>query len=100
VDNFGVIYKILRTLERFMDAEEFDFSLIQAGALGVSEARWARLMGMLIENGYICGVRATVYDGKSVPIITPAIPSITIKGLGYLCENPIMQKFTLDRKND
>ena len=93
MDNFRVIYKILRTLERFMDAEEFDFSLIQAGALGVSEARWARIIQMLVTDGYIAGVRAVSYDGQPVPRIITSSPSITLKGLEYLQENSMMQKF-------
>lgn len=39
MDNFKIIYKILRALEQAMDLEEFDPDLISAENLGISENR-------------------------------------------------------------
>ena len=54
-DNFGIIYKILRTLERSMELEEFDGSAISAERLGIAYPLWCRIMKMLVDNGYVTG---------------------------------------------
>ena len=45
-ENYRIIYKILKTLERAMDLEDFDFQSIQSKALGISEQRWSHIMEM------------------------------------------------------
>ncbi len=47
MDNFGVIYKILKIIEKAMDCEEFDFQQISDGCLGVSRYRWGKSLEML-----------------------------------------------------
>ena len=61
MDNFKVIYKILRYLEIMMDVSEPDMSPITAECLGLSQERWSNIMGMLIRNGYIEGAGAKRY---------------------------------------
>ena len=56
MDNFRIIYRILRLLEKAMDCEEFDKQIISAEALGISETRWLALLKMLAENGYVQGL--------------------------------------------
>lgn len=90
-ENYRIIYRILRTLERAMDAEEFDSEMISAGRLNVSEARWANLMEMLVDSGYIKGV-SVVHDLSPVTHIALNRPMITLKGLEYLTENTLMQR--------
>lgn len=92
MDNFKVIYRILKTLERYMDYEEFDNSLLSADTLGISENRWAQIMEMLITGGYVQGVRSVKYDGQVIPRIILIAPRITLKGLEYLEENSLMKK--------
>ncbi|MBE6083216.1 MAG: hypothetical protein E7205_11090 [Tissierellaceae bacterium] len=53
MDNFKIIYKILKTLEKAMDYDEFDARLISAETLGVSQNRWEAIMVMLQDEGYI-----------------------------------------------
>ncbi|MCI6276268.1 MAG: YjcQ family protein [Clostridium sp.] len=92
MDNFKIIYKILKILEKAMDAEEFDNQLISYETLGISKIRWSKIMKMMIDNGYIEGVRNIEYDGATSPIIKMINPTITLLGLEYLEENSLMKK--------
>ena len=53
MDDFRIIYKILRILQKSMDMEEFDKSSISAEILGLSIPKWNRIMAMLLNEGYI-----------------------------------------------
>jgi len=91
VDNFRIIYRILRYLERAMDYDEPDLDQISAQKFGLSEQRWAAIMKMLAAEGYVEGlsVKQSI-DGEVV--ISMSTPRITLKGLEYLQENSMMQK--------
>lgn len=90
-DNFKCIYKILKTLETAMDFSEFDISQISHEKLGVSRERWARYIEMMVDTGYIKGVR--VYsDCTGELCVDNEDVRITLKGLEYLTENSIMQR--------
>ncbi len=91
MDNFIIIYKILKALERAMDLEEFDISLISAETLGISQNRWNALMEMLAEAGYVKGVSEISSIGGSSVRISEDF-GITLKGLEYLNENSFMKK--------
>ena len=56
MDNFTVIYKILKALEQAMDYDEFDISRISHTKLNISYQRWEKIMIMLAKTGYIEGV--------------------------------------------
>lgn len=91
MDNFKVIYRILRYLEKAMDYDEADTSFISAGALKISEQRWAAIMEMLVTEGYIAGMAVSrSRDGEVV--ISESNPRITLRGLEYLSDNSLMQK--------
>lgn len=90
MDNFKIIYKILKILEKAMDYDEPDFSLISAEALGISQNRWEALMVMLQEEGYVEGVHYVKTMGMKGVKLTSL--RITLKGLGYLEENSFMKK--------
>lgn len=91
IDNFQMVYKILSALEKAMDYPEFDISQISAQSLGVSEERWSRYIEMMVDVGYIKGVRVftNVYDALCVE--DNGI-RITLRGLEYLTENSIMKR--------
>ena len=55
MEDFRIIYKILRILQKAMDLEEFDSEELSAGALGLTVPKWSRLMAMLLKEGYISG---------------------------------------------
>ena len=91
MDNFRVIYRILRYLEKALDYDEPNMDCISAKALKLSDQRWVALMEMLSKEGYIdsFSVQRTV-DGSI--LISSSTPRITLKGLEYLQENSLMKK--------
>lgn len=91
MDNFKVIYRILRYLEKAMDYDEPDVERISADALGLTIQRWTAIMEMLAAEGYISGltVKRSLDGATSLSV---ASPRITLKGLEYLQENSLMRK--------
>ena len=93
MDNFKIVYKILKALEKGMDSEEFDVTLISHETLKLSYPRWEKIIIMLVKAGYIEGIVYTQCIGDySSKIEKPITPVITIKGLEYLEENSMMKK--------
>lgn len=91
MDNFKVIYRILRYLERAMDLDEPDMQRISTETLGLSEQRWAAIIEMLVAEKYIDGMAVSrSIDGGIVMSVSN--PRITLRGLEYLHDNSIMQK--------
>lgn len=74
-----------------MDLEKFNPDSISPEALKISDERWNKYMEMLLDAGYIKGVKIQKYvaGGSSVDIDDICI---TLKGLEYLSENSIMQR--------
>lgn len=93
MDNFKIIYRILKYLEQSMDCEMPDFEPISAARLDISNERWERLLFMLVESRYIEGLVFTQNLADTRPMLCkPIAPRITLKGLEYLAENGLMQK--------
>lgn len=93
MDNFKIIYKILKGLEASLDYEITDVDAISAERLGVSRPRWEQVLIMLQDAGYIKGiVCAKALDDDKMHICEPIQPVITLKGLEYLSENTLMKK--------
>ena len=91
MDNFKIIYRILRYLEKAMDYDEADIDFISASKLGISEQRWTAIMEMLVKEGYVTGIGVKrSADGEICLSVWDV--RITMKGLEYLQENPLMQK--------
>ena len=88
-ENFKIIYKILRCLEKGMDADET--GMPSASDLGISVQRWNRLVEMLVDEGYIKGVSVHTDIAGNTYVHTPS-PAITLKGLEYLAENTLMKR--------
>lgn len=96
MDNFKAVYKILTALEKAMDLPEFDINQIGYEALGVSKERWARYIEMMVDVGYIKGVRVG-YNINGDTMVEAHDMRITLKGLEYLQEDSIMQKLYKSR---
>lgn len=93
MDNFKIIYKILKALEQAMDYDEFDVNKISHTRLNITYQRWEKIMIMLAKSGYIEGVMYDQCSGEYSPHIEePIQPMITIKGLEYLEENSMMKR--------
>lgn len=95
MNNFSVIYKILKHLERMLDFETPDMSLITPEALGISENRYNALLVMLVKNGYVEGAVVKKYTDEEVyRVVNIDGMHITLKGLEYLFENSLMRKIS------
>lgn len=93
MDNFKIIYKILKYLEQNLDYEETDITPISAVKLKITEQRWEQLLIMLYNEGYINGIVVSKVVGENkYHIVEPIQPNITLKGLEYLEENSMMHK--------
>lgn len=93
MDNFAIIYRILKVLEKGMDYEVIDVSAISSERLGITRERWEKIIIMIVRSGYVEGV---VYDQSFADygprIVEPIQTVITLKGLEYLAENTLMKK--------
>lgn len=93
MDNFKVIYKILKFLEASLDYEQTDVDAISPERLHITHERCEQLLIMMQDNGYVTGIVSTrtASDDKR-HIVEPVKPVITLKGLEYLSENTLMKK--------
>ena len=92
MEDFRIIYKILRILQKAMDLEEFDSEELSAEALGLTVPKWNRLMAMLLKEGYISGGHTWNAMDCGYPKVAMNRPELTMKGLEYLEENGLMKK--------
>ena len=92
MEDFRIIYKILRILQKAMDLEEFDSEELSAEALGLTVPKWSRLMAMLLKEGYISGGQTWNTMDCGYPKVALTRQELTMKGLEYLEENGLMKK--------
>ncbi len=92
MDNFKIIYRILKILEKSMDLSEFDKESISQERLDLSEPRWSRIMALLVAEGYVTGIEVWNSMDCDYPRVCVIRPEITIKGLEYLEDNKFMKK--------
>ena len=93
MDNFKIIYRILKYLEQHLGEEALNMDKISHEELGISFLRWEALLRMMQEEGYIKGlVYEQTMSDSSPHVVMPIRPNITIKGLEYLTENSFMKK--------
>lgn len=93
MDNFKVIYRILKHLEASMDNVYTDTKAISHTALNITYERWETLLIELQLNGYIRGlvIEQSMSESRA-HLIEPIQPAITLKGLEYLADNTIMKR--------
>ena len=93
MDNFKMIYRILKYLEQHLGESDLGMEEVSHERLGISFLRWEALLKLMQEEGYIKGLVYQQTMSDSQPhVVEPIRPSITIKGLEYLEENSIMKK--------
>lgn len=93
MDNFKLIYKILRELEENMGNEDFVMYHTCAKELGIPPNKWEHILIALQDEGYVRGLGISDKpEDKLRYIINTSRVSITIKGLEYLESNPLMLK--------
>lgn len=91
MDNFRVIYKVLRYLESVLDTGAADEERLRGAAYGITEERFKALMVMLADNGYVKGVKYRTYADGGI-LLDLSDVKITLRGLEYLAENSLMRK--------
>lgn len=89
---FISIYQILYSLREGLDNEEPKKDRISSDSLGLSTPKWSRIIKMLYDEGYIKGIAIVQKQNYAYPDVVLVNPTITIKGLEYLQENPMMIK--------
>ena len=95
---FSTMNRILKVLERSMDDSEFDLDNFTAEKFGISDNKFARILKMLVDDGYIEGVKVidrgeqTPFDGTDYDRFRVSVGDIgiTLKGLKYLAENTVL----------
>ena len=92
MDDFRIIYRILKHLRDAMDFEEFDSEGFTAQRFGTNENRFHALLIQLQESGYIDNLKVVRYTRTPQQIQPPIAPRTTLKGLEYLSENSMMKK--------
>lgn len=92
METFRIIYRFLRRLEQMMDVEEPNHDWISAEALGLTEAKWVGIVGMLIDERYLAGASIKRSGDGSIIEVSMASPRITLPGLTYLKTDPMMLK--------
>lgn len=93
MDNFKVIYRILKYLERRIDTPYATIEDLDPGQLGISRNRLDKLLKEMEKNGYIEGLHWIQTMSDPVPCILPGCHiEITLKGMEYLAENSMMKK--------
>lgn len=96
MNEFIIIYRILKRLEDAMETDNFDTNSISYEELGVNKILWENVIELLVENGYVKGIdifrnNDGFHDGtKKYVDISRA--RITLKGLEYLHENRTMDR--------
>ena len=91
--DFTVIYKILKTLQKWRGREDFEVELISAKRMKMEYADWEQLMIELQDAGYIKGLVYTQTLSDMFPhICEPIRPRITMRGIEYLEDNSFMKK--------
>ena len=97
MEDFKLIYRILRFLNETMKNEEFDHRHFNGGHFSASGAEWAAVLEMLADSGYIKGVELDRAADGHVEI-SLSRPRITIEGLEYLHGNEFMLKASAEAK--
>ena len=92
MDDFKIMYKILKILDESMDLDEFDPTGISPEALGCTVQRRDRLLIKMQEAGYISGLQIKRFMRQEAFIASPIMPEITINGIQFLHENSMMRK--------
>lgn len=99
MDNFKIIYKILKFLESSLDADIVDYDQVSHTVLRISFSRWEQLLIMMQDDGYVRGlVTSQSLDDSRRHIAEPVMPEITLKGIEYLTDNTIMRKVQREMK--
>lgn len=87
-----IIQKILDHLDKSMDDERIDLTPVSRESLGISDARWSRIIGMMLEEGLVEGFAEVPMAGVAYTGYKAMDPRITLRGIQFLADNSNMAK--------
>ena len=87
METMKAVYRILETLDKALDEEDFDFNLVKYESIGINEHNWSRLINILQNKGLIEGFEEVHFAGTIFPGYKMISPTITFEGIAYLAEN-------------
>ena len=93
MNDFKIIYRILRYLQLSLDVDDPDMTVIGYKALDMTQAKWSRIMKMLSDAELIDGLSINEMTAQPYPIVNFISATVlTFKGLEYLENNSMMKK--------
>jgi hypothetical protein len=81
------IQRILEHLDNSMDDDNVDLAAISPEALDITEPRWHRVIGMMVEEGLVDGFVKVTTLGSEYNQYKAMNPEITLRGLHFMNEN-------------
>ncbi|HZJ75505.1 MAG TPA: YjcQ family protein [Clostridia bacterium] len=90
MDNFKIIYRILKAMDKSIDSG--DVRLPIHTELEITLDRYYALLIAMVDEGLIDGVSYNYYLEQSEPDILLNKPRLTLKGFEYLAENSTINK--------
>lgn len=66
MDNFRIISKILRYLERAMDYDEPDMDMISPGSLKITDNRWMAIMDQLSKEEFNAYLKTRIHKNVAI----------------------------------
>lgn len=94
MEDFKLMYKILKVLLSCEDSTKWDPLLLDHNVLKVSERKRDNTLFRMQEEGLLCGVEEKSFIGDVEPKadISCERPRVTIKGIEFLETNSLMNK--------
>ena len=92
MDDFKVIYRILKCIYASMDFDDFNRECLSPEALHVSQNKIDALLVMLAKDSLIDNVVVRQDYGGAEAVKFVGKPALTLKGLEYLEDNSMMKK--------
>ncbi len=108
---FSVMCRILHYIEKSLDSDIFDRENFTAEHFGISRNRFARILDMMIREGFVTGIKVSDYGEPDAedPFedreqyerfgIKIENPSITVQGIRFQAENTAIMKVLQTVKN-
>ena len=108
---FSIMCRILRYIEKSLDDDVFDRENFTAERFNITQNRFARILDMMIQEGFITGIKVSDYgepdaedpfgDGEKYERFGIKIenPSITVQGIRFQAENTAIMKVLQTVKN-
>lgn len=92
MDDFKIIYRILKCIYASMDFDDFNRECLSPEVLHVSQNKVDALLVMLAKDGLVDNVKVIRYPGGADAVKFIGKPALTLKGLEYLEDNSMMKR--------